>query len=261
MLGALKIDELFKATTPERLLRFQAKMNEHLLSHIFPSCSREKNTYISQMFTILDLKKASSKLFSKKVYSLLKQSFASSQNNYPEILAQMFVINSGLMVKAGWSVIKAFIDEKTKKKIITCGSDFEKKLLEHVDKENLPKFLGGSCECQHGCLYSNAGPWNVKGEVQAPSAEILKLQENLKLQTEEETEEEADNGQRHSSEDDEDKAKLAELSKQLNDKVNFSDAQTANVQYKLENNEYEMGDTPINTQEVNSEFNLGRAIR
>ncbi len=38
--------------------------------------------------------------------------------------------------------------------------------MEFVDKENLPKFLGGSCDCgggDDGCLRKNVGPWNPEG--------------------------------------------------------------------------------------------------
>ena len=34
--------------------------------------------------------------------------------------------------------------------------------MEVVDAANLPKFLGGTCECtcDGGCMKSNVGPWN-----------------------------------------------------------------------------------------------------
>ena len=36
-------------------------------------------------------------------------------------------------------------------------------MLEAIDAENLPQWLGGTCTCSHvegGCLNSRAGPWN-----------------------------------------------------------------------------------------------------
>lgn len=36
-------------------------------------------------------------------------------------------------------------------------------LEQHWDRENIPSFLGGGCECAHvegGCINSNIGPWN-----------------------------------------------------------------------------------------------------
>ncbi len=59
-----------------------------------------------------------------------------------------------------YAVVKSFIDEKTRKKIKIVGSGYKKKILELVDEDKLPKFLGGTCECEGGCLKSNVGPWN-----------------------------------------------------------------------------------------------------
>jgi len=40
-------------------------------------------------------------------------------------------------------MIKPWLDEKTKSKIKIIGGSYEKDLLEEVDAENLPDFLGG----------------------------------------------------------------------------------------------------------------------
>ena len=37
------------------------------------------------------------------------------------------------------------------------GSNYESELLQLVDRENLPRFLGGGCNCAGGCENSDVG--------------------------------------------------------------------------------------------------------
>ena len=69
-----------------------------------------------------------------------------------------------MIVTSLYSVVKGFLDEGTRTKVRICGKDYRKVLHEQVDLENLPPFLGGTCDkCEHvkgGCTLSNLGPWN-----------------------------------------------------------------------------------------------------
>jgi hypothetical protein len=76
------------------------------------------------------------------------------------MLGQMFIINAPMLFSATWTVIKKFMDEKTRNKITIAGKDFNKKIRELVDEDKIPDFFGGTCTCPGGCLNSNIGPWN-----------------------------------------------------------------------------------------------------
>jgi len=86
-----------------------------------------------------------------------------AQDFYPETMGACFVVNAPMLFSFLWAIIKGFLDERTRAKVRIVGSNFREVLLEHVDAENLPDFLGGTCTCSHvegGCLFSRAGPWN-----------------------------------------------------------------------------------------------------
>lgn len=53
-------------------------------------------------------------------------------------------------------------------KIHVLGSGYQRELLAQVPAENLPKTLGGKCECDKGCQYSDAGPWQDPTWVREP---------------------------------------------------------------------------------------------
>jgi len=72
----------------------------------------------------------------------------------------MFIVNCSWTLRAGWTIVKGFLDEKTSNKIKIYDDNYLDSLLEYIDKENLPEFLGGTCTCKpHGCLMQPAGPW------------------------------------------------------------------------------------------------------
>lgn len=81
---------------------------------------------------------------------------------YPEVMGNTLLINAPYVFSGVWSVVKGFLDERTRKKIRIIGGGYKKTLLEFIDEENIPTFIGGKCECKEfgGCMYSNVGPWN-----------------------------------------------------------------------------------------------------
>jgi len=97
-----------------------------------------------------------------QVRGLVRLASQVGSDYYPEIMGQLYIVNAPMVFAGVWSVVKGFLDERTRKKIKILGTGFRPYLLELVEKENLPDFLGGTCTCEEygGCLKSNAGPWN-----------------------------------------------------------------------------------------------------
>ena len=84
--GVLKIDEVFKITTEERLVKHYIQSYEILLKLRFPACSAVANQRIEQGLTILDLTGGSMKILSKKVYALIQLASKIGSDYYPEIM-------------------------------------------------------------------------------------------------------------------------------------------------------------------------------
>lgn len=82
------------------------------------------------------------------------------QNYYPEIMHEMYIIRCPLIFRAAYKMFKPFINEKTRNKIHIRGGSFEE-MFEKIDKANVPKIIGGNCECDcpGGCNMSDEGPW------------------------------------------------------------------------------------------------------
>jgi hypothetical protein len=59
-----------------------------------------------------------------------------AQDNYPEILGNMFIINAPFLFTGIWAIVKVWIDDKTKEKIKILGSSYKKELLQYVSSSS-----------------------------------------------------------------------------------------------------------------------------
>lgn len=162
MISKVDVSEIFKKTTPDRIARIYVKDYEDLILNKFTACSKRVGGVIETTLTILDLQGVGLSILGGTLRNFIKLAADIAQNYYPEMLGQMWLINTSFMFSAVWAIVKGFIDEKTRNKFNLEKSDYSAKLLEIIEADNLPAFLGGNCTCPHvegGCLFSDAGPW------------------------------------------------------------------------------------------------------
>lgn len=161
------IDGVLKLTNEERFKKYYIKEYERTLLYRFPCCGLKHNKIIEQSCTIICAKGLGLSMLTGKTKSFMRIASDIGQDYYPEMLGNLYIINSGFFFNAVWSIVKSFIDEKTAKKVTILGSDYLKELTKFIDMNNFPKLLGGNCECltvEGGCLFSDIGPWNPEGK-------------------------------------------------------------------------------------------------
>lgn len=95
-----------------------------------------------------------------RVKDFVQKAASIGQDRYPETMGKFYVVNAPWGFSTIWSIISGFLDPVTVAKIKILGSGYKDELIKQVDPENLPKDLGGNCQCQGGCSLSDAGPWN-----------------------------------------------------------------------------------------------------
>lgn len=76
-----------------------------------------------------------------------------------------------MIFSGAWKVIKGFLDEKIRRKITVFGTSYYKDLLEWVDEDQIPTFLGGTNQSK---FIDDEGPWNEYELVDSivPGAEV-----------------------------------------------------------------------------------------
>jgi hypothetical protein len=160
-LGKINYNEIWKVTTKERFLKYYARHNERLITNVLPSCSEAAGKRLHQGVYIIDLNGMSLKTASSGVMDLAKALMGMCQKYYPEVMGEMYIVNAPMLFYGIWNIVKLWIDDRTKQKIHIMGSNYQKKLLEKIDAENLPDFLGGKATCQEygEHLQREQGPW------------------------------------------------------------------------------------------------------
>ncbi|KAG5489936.1 hypothetical protein JKF63_00054 [Porcisia hertigi] len=116
---------------------------------------------------IVDLLKVSA--MSRSMIGFAQTLATVEQDNYPENLGRVFIVNCPAFFRFAWKLIKVFVDDRTNKKIILCppGKALEA-MLPVMRREDIPIFCGGTSnrwmETANGIIGST-NPENVyKGE-------------------------------------------------------------------------------------------------
>ncbi|CAH9073594.1 unnamed protein product [Cuscuta europaea] len=161
-LGKVDPSRLMSVTTVDRFLKYHIQGFEKTFTQKFPACSIAAKRHIDSSTTILDVHGMNWRSFGKLAHDLVMHIQKIDGDNYPETLHQMFIVNAGSGFRLIWNTVKGFLDPRTTAKIHVLGSKFQCKLLEIIDPNQLPDFLGGTCVCPNegGCMRSDKGPWD-----------------------------------------------------------------------------------------------------
>ena len=99
---------------------------------------REKNC--KRITSIIDIKNlgetSGSMDFAKAIAKI-------DQDNFPEHLGKMYIVNAPTLFSALWRIIRVFLDERTKDKITVLKGEYEETLERQVERKWWPPHLGG----------------------------------------------------------------------------------------------------------------------
>jgi hypothetical protein len=161
MLGQLKINDINRILPEPLLTKYIVFKLYELENIIFPKCSAKYNRTINKVFCIVDLLGLTTSLMNKNILNFVMKQMNIVTNYFPGILGGLYFINTGLIFRGIWTTCKYIYNSQTRNRIKLIGFQYKNELLNKIKEENLPKFIGGLCNCDpYGCLFSNEGPWN-----------------------------------------------------------------------------------------------------
>ncbi|KAG8128988.1 hypothetical protein E2320_015759 [Naja naja] len=149
-LGQMDTKGLVRALGEEALLRYVLSINEEGLRR----CKENTKVFgrpISSWTCLVDLEGLNMRHLWRPGVKALLRIIEVVEANYPETLGRLLILRAPRVFPVLWTLVSPFIDDNTRKKfLIYAGNDYQGPggLLDYIDKEIIPDFLGGECMCE-----------------------------------------------------------------------------------------------------------------
>mmetsp|Transcript_19567 Transcript_19567/g.29707 ORF Transcript_19567/g.29707 Transcript_19567/m.29707 type:complete len:440 (-) Transcript_19567:258-1577(-) len=158
--GSLDVDGIECITTLDNILKY----HWYAMMHDFKDRLQAKKEKEGDDFTrfecviVLDLEKLTMGKLNSRTLRIIKVQSEIDSICFPETLGRMIIVNAPRYFSATWAVIKSWLDPRTTGKVdvISGRSSWEKKLLEYVDKDQLPSDYGGTGDATSKTLINQA---------------------------------------------------------------------------------------------------------
>ena len=105
-IGKMNVPEMKKFSTDERMVKFHIQEYERCRRVVLPICSRLAGRHLDQTFVIMDVKGLSMSHFSGDAKKLMSAVTKYDQDNYPEMLGHICIINAPAIFRFFWTFVK-----------------------------------------------------------------------------------------------------------------------------------------------------------
>ncbi|KAG8455619.1 hypothetical protein GDO86_001718 [Hymenochirus boettgeri] len=99
---------------------------------------------IEEVIMIYDVEGLGLKHLWKPAVDLYGEVLQMFEDNYPEALKRLFVIKAPKLFPVAYNLIKHFLSEDTRRKIMVLGDNWQEVLQKYISPEELPKCYGGT---------------------------------------------------------------------------------------------------------------------
>ncbi|XP_068937975.1 SEC14-like protein 3 isoform X2 [Petaurus breviceps papuanus] len=105
---------------------------------------RKLGKKIETIVMIFDCEGLGLKHFWKPLVETYQEFFSLLEENYPERLKFMLIIKATKLFPVGYNLMKPFLSEDTRRKIVVLGTNWKEGLLKLISPEELPVQFGGT---------------------------------------------------------------------------------------------------------------------
>ena len=142
---------LCQAVTLEQLMLYHHYHMENK-GALFAAESVERDVVVRGC-KVMDLEGLGKQHLTGRGIAYFKSVISASQDNYPETMGSLFIINAPWVFNIAWKMVRPLLHANTLDKIHILGSDYQAVLQQHIDPKHIPVEFGGSCTCKGaGCV-------------------------------------------------------------------------------------------------------------
>nr|XP_020656480.1 SEC14-like protein 2 isoform X1 [Pogona vitticeps] len=143
IVGPLDAKGLLFSASKQDLLKKKFKDCE-LMRVVCDQQTQKLGRKVETITMIYDFEGLGLKHLWKPAVDTYSELLAMFEENYPESLKRIFVIKAPKLFPVAYNLVKHFLSEDTRKKIVILGADWKEVLQKHIDPEELPMEYGGT---------------------------------------------------------------------------------------------------------------------
>lgn len=147
--GCLDTKGIFYSCTRQDFVKYKVLACE-TIQEVLREQSKKMGHRIETINVVFDLEHASWSHLWRPFTDRYSHVLTAYEANYPETLRRGIIINAPKMFTLGFQLIKPFLSEETKQKVMILGSNYKDKLQEFIHPDQLPVHYGGKALDEYG---------------------------------------------------------------------------------------------------------------
>ncbi|XP_069726767.1 SEC14-like protein 2 isoform X2 [Phaenicophaeus curvirostris] len=136
-------DNIITWEPPEDLLKNKFRDCE-VLRHECEKQSQKLGKKIEMVMMVYDCEGLSLKHLWKPAVETYSELLTMFEENYPESLKHLFIVKAPRIFPVAYNLVKHFLSEDTRKKVVVLGSNWKEVLQQHIDPAQIPVEYGGT---------------------------------------------------------------------------------------------------------------------
>ncbi|KAE8634037.1 hypothetical protein XENTR_v10002181 [Xenopus tropicalis] len=143
VIGPLDPKGLLFSASKQDLMKTKMRDCE-VLHHACRMQSEKLGKRVEDVVMIYDVEGLGLKHLWKPAVELYGEILQMFEDNYPEALKRLFVIKAPKLFPVAYNLIKHFLSEDTRRKIMVLGDNWQDVLKKYIAPEELPQYYGGT---------------------------------------------------------------------------------------------------------------------